>query len=92
VRGDSVQGRIVFTAKAREELAGFDPPLDDQEARDILAHLMPGEFSGRVRSYGSGEWLYIFQLQVFGVDTYVKLVWRNRCVVISFHEDKGDVE
>jgi hypothetical protein len=81
-----------LTAKARRELLEFEPPLEAREACEILAHLMPGEFVGRLRSDRTGEWLYVFRPRVYGVPLYVKLVPRSRCVIISFHEDKEDVE
>lgn len=33
--------------------------------------------------------MYLFKPQLAGTVLYVKLVLRNDCVVVSFHEDEG---
>ena len=43
----------------------------------------------------TGEPMYVFEPHVAGVSLYIKIVLRQRCVVISFHEreaaeDDGD--
>jgi len=80
--------RIWFTHKALGELAQLG--LDEMDARMILMELSPADSHGRVRSRATGEWLYVFRTRVAGVDAYVKLVLRRECVVVSFHEERGE--
>jgi len=49
-------------------------------------------FGGTVASAATGEWMYLFKPQVSGTILYVKLILRNDCVVISFHEDEDGSE
>ena len=35
----------------------------------------------------TGEWMYVFKPVVEGSVLYIKLILRNECVVVSFHED-----
>ena len=92
VRGLADQGGIAFTFKAFAEPSDFNPPLEMYEACEVLAHLTPAEFIRRVWSHQTGEWLYVFKPQIWGMPTYVKLALRDECVVISFHKDTADVE
>jgi hypothetical protein len=44
-------------------------------------------------SAATGEWMYLFKPQVSATILYVKVILRNDCVVISFHEDEdGSIE
>jgi hypothetical protein len=36
--------------------------------------------------------MYVFKPSVAGVLVYLKLVLRAECVVVSFHEDEGEVD
>lgn len=42
-----------------------------------------------VSSEASGEWMYVFNPTVGGRRVYVKLVLREDCVLVSFHEDES---
>lgn len=64
---------------------GFAP----EDVRDVLATLTPRDSVGRLISRSTGEWLYVFKLEVGGDVIYVKLVLRASCIVVSFHEDEG---
>ena len=44
---------------------------------------------GRLESAATGEWMYLFKPRLAGMVVYVKLILRNDCVVVSFHEDEG---
>jgi len=46
--------------------------------------------AGRLKSPATGEWAYVFKPMLAGTVLYVKLILRNDCVVISFHEDEGE--
>src|SRR6266699_4910834 len=78
---------VVFTLKARRELASLELGLDEEDACDILARLKTGDSAGRLKSAGTGEWMYLFKPGLSGAVLYVKLILRSNCVVISFHED-----
>ncbi len=80
--------KVLFTLKALRELAGLG--LDEEDARDILAKLTADDSAGRLKSARTDEWMYVFKPQLSGTELYVKLILRNNCVLISFHEDEGE--
>ena len=86
------RGRVRFTLKAVRELAAFGAGLDVKDACDVLAALTAGDFVERVESEHADEWMYVFKPSVAGTLVYLKLVLRAECVVVSFHEDEGEVD
>jgi hypothetical protein len=82
--------RVLFTLKARRELAGLQFGLDEQDASDVLANLSPEDSAGRLKSPTTGEWAYVFKPLLAGAVLYVKIILRNECIVVSFHEDEGE--
>lgn len=86
VRALAAEGKVRFTLKALQELAGLG--LDSADACDALQSLRTSDYVERVPSRGTGEWMYVFKPQVGGVLVYVKLILRDGCVVVSFHEDE----
>jgi hypothetical protein len=86
------EGRVRLTLKAVRELAALGPGLDVQDACDALAALSMEDFSARLRSEHTGEWMYVFKPSLVGTLVYLKLVLRAECVVVSFHEDEGEVD
>ncbi len=82
--------RVLFTLKARRELASLELGLDEEDACDILASLSAKESAGRLESAATGEWMYLFKPQLANTVCYVKVILRSDCMVISFHEDGGD--
>lgn len=82
--------KVLFTLKARRELASLQFGLDEQDASDVLANLAAEDSAGRLKSPATGEWAYVFKPVLAGTVLYVKLILRNDCVVISFHEDEGE--
>jgi hypothetical protein len=50
---------VLFTLKARRELASLEIGLDEEDACDILARLKTGDAAGRLKSAGTGEWMYL---------------------------------
>jgi len=82
--------KVLFTLKARRELASLQFGLDEQDACDVLANLAAEDSAGRLKSPATGEWAYVFKPLLAGTVLYVKLILRNDCVVISFHEDEGE--
>jgi hypothetical protein len=81
--------RVAFTLKSRWELAALGD-LDEEDACDILAKLSVDDFAERLESKATGEWMYVFKPLLGETVLYVKIILRNDCVVISFHEDEGD--
>jgi hypothetical protein len=79
--------RVRFTLKAQRELAMLG--LDALDGCEALASLVSGDAAGRLRSGATGEWMYVFKPVVGGEVLYVKLILRNDCIVVSFHEDEG---
>jgi len=82
--------KVVFTLKARRELASLQFGLDEQDACDVLANLSSEDSAGRLKSPATGEWAYVFKPLLARTVLYVKLILRNDCVVVSFHEDEGE--
>jgi len=90
IRELAVARKVLLTLKARRELASLDVGLDEEDACDILASLGVQDSAGRLESAVTGEWMYLFKPELAGTVCYVKVILRNDCVVISFHEDQGD--
>lgn len=88
VRRLAVERKVRFTLKAFQELGGLDMGLDEEDACDILAKLTPSDLVGRLVSERTGEWMYVFRPAVGGTVVYAKVVLRDNCVVISFHEEE----
>jgi len=87
IRKLASEQRVSFTLKAQRELA--DLGLGALDACEALAGLTSGDAVGQLRSRATGEWMYVFK-PVFGADVvYVKLIIRNDCIIVSFHEDEG---
>ncbi len=64
--------------------------FDAEDACQMLASLTSRNFAGRLVSKITGEWMYVFKPSVSGAVLYIKLVLRNDCLVVSFHEDTGE--
>ena len=86
VRGGA---QVLFTLKARRKLASLELGLDEEDAYDVLANLTAEEAVGRLESVTTGEWMYLFKPLLAGTVLYIKLILRNDCIVVSFHEDEG---
>jgi len=84
----AAEKKVQFTLKAVEELADLDMGLDVDDACDVLAALSPADFIEQLQSGRTGEWMYVFKPKVAGVTVYVKLILREECLVVSFHEDE----
>ncbi len=89
IRALAAEQRVRLTLKARRELAEMELGMDEEDACDILASLTAEDSAGRFRSAGTGEWMYVFAPRVGGRKLYVKLVAREDCIVVSFHEQRG---
>jgi hypothetical protein len=82
--------RVSLTLKARRELAILGLGLDEEDALDVLVGLRAEDSAGRLASATTGEWMYLFKPTIAGTILYVKLMIRNDCIVVSFHEDEGN--
>ncbi len=76
--------------KALEEIEALEPELAEEDVYAVVARLERRDFTGRFVSKRTDEWMYVFKPLVEEQVIYVKLVLRNDCVLISFHEDDGD--
>jgi len=90
IRDLSSARQISFTLKARREFAALELGLDEEDIRDLLDGLEPKDLAGRLISETTGEWMYVFKPSLVGAPLYLKLILRNECIVISFHEDDDD--
>lgn len=88
IRALATAHNVLFTLKALRELAGSELGLDEEDACDVLARLTVEDSAGRMVSAATGERMYLFKPQVSETILYVKLILRNNCVVVSFHEDE----
>jgi hypothetical protein len=79
-------GEVRLTYKAEREvvLLGLSP----EDVRDVILGLGVRDSVGRLASRMTREWMYVFKPDVGGQIIYVKLVLRDDCVVVSFHEDE----
>lgn len=80
-------GRVRFTHKANEELKALG--LNQEDGLEIIAGLVAKDFSARLTSETTGEWMYVFKPSFGGTTVYLKLVLRESCVVVSFHEEQS---
>ena len=92
IRGLAAQRKVRFTLKAFQELGHLGMGLDEDDACDVLANLVPSDMVGRLVSEKTGEWMYVFKPSIAGVVVYVKVVVRVECVVISFHDEEESDE
>jgi hypothetical protein len=86
------RGRLRFTLKAARGLAELAAGLDAQDACDVLAALRAEDYAKRFESERTGEWMYVFKPAVAGTVVYLKLVLRAECLVVSFHDDEGELD
>jgi len=86
IRELAAAGAVRFTQKAEREtvLLGLAP----DDVRDVIGGLSAGDSAGRLTSETTGEWMYVFKPSIGGQTIYLKLVLREDCVVVSFHEDE----
>ena len=82
--------RIIFTYKVTQEIEALELGLDFDDVCDVITSLSGGDFHARIASEVTGEWLYVFKPRVGGSIIYVKLILREDCIVISFHEDEDE--
>lgn len=82
----AVAGKVSFTLKALGEPSAID--LDADDALDVLEHLTSRDADSRLRSQLTDEWMYVFKPQVGELLVYVKVIVRDDCIVVSFHEDE----
>lgn len=90
IRRHVAKGRVRFTQKALRELLELD--LDPLDAQERLGTLTAALLEERRRSTETGEFLYVFKTVVEGAIIYVKVVIREACIVVSFHEDRDSDE
>lgn len=88
VRALAVERKVRFTLKALRELAAQD--LDATDACEVLEGLKTPDFVKRLASDATGEWMYMFKPHVGSISIYLKLILREGCVVVSFHEDEDE--
>ena len=83
----AARGAVRITQKATWEMAALDPPAHPDDVTETLEQLEPEDWVGRLISNPTGEPMYVFKpMTLFGL-LYVKVVLRNDCVVVSFHEE-----
>ena len=84
------EGKVRFTYKALRELAALELGLDETDVCEVLVDLAESDFRERITSNITQELLYVFAPNVCGVEIYLKIVIRENCIIISFHEDNKD--
>jgi Motility quorum-sensing regulator, toxin of MqsA len=87
VRQLAAAGELRLTYKAVREAAALSLSPDD--VREVVAGLGAKDSASRLASEATGEWMYVFTPEVGRQIVYVKLVLRDNCVVVSFHENEG---
>lgn len=56
----------------------------------IIQRVVTHRYAALASQGPEGEWMYVFKPYVGGRVLYVKLIVRDGCVVVSFHEDEGE--
>lgn len=87
----AVEKRVAFTHKVAQEIEALGLGLDFDDVCDVIKSLAEDDFHKRVTSVITREWLYVFKPIVCGTVIYVKLILREDCIVISFHEDEDEI-
>lgn len=87
IRELAAAGEVRLTYKAEREVVVLG--LSPEDVRDVIAGLAAHDSAGRLASKMTREWMYLFKPDVGGQIIYVKLVLRDDCVVVPFHEDEG---
>jgi Motility quorum-sensing regulator, toxin of MqsA len=82
--------RISLTLKAAAELAALELGLDMEDLCDVLVGLRSEDFIERISSNTTGESMYVFKPMISDAIVYLKIIVRQTCVVVSFHEDQGE--
>ena len=83
----AAEGGYSLTYKALREAESLG--LAPEDVQDVLVRLGASDSAGRVASGTTGEWMYVFKPEVGVRILYVKLIVRDGCIVVSFHEDEG---
>jgi len=88
IRQWAIERRVRSTLKALGELASLDLGLDVDDACDILAGVTQVDLATRIQSNVTGEWMYVFKPRVEAYVLSLKVILRDDCLVVSFHEDE----
>ena len=80
--------KVLFTLKALREIANLELGLDPDDVCDVLAGRQRSDLAERIQSQVTGERMDIFKPSLEGVVVYVKVILRDDCLVLSFHEDE----
>ena len=80
-------GAVRLTYKAEREALALG--LWPEDVREVIGGLHARDSVGRLVSETTGEWMYVFKPRLGRQIIYVKLMLREDCVVVSFHEDEG---
>jgi hypothetical protein len=83
----AAQGKVRFTLKVLRGLAALG--LEARDVRETLEALRAADFVTRLVSTATGEWMYVFKPRVGVTSIYLKLILRDGCLVVSFHEDEN---
>lgn len=87
---EAAPSRVRWTHKARTELQENFPLLLREDAEDALAQLEVRDFDHRLESESTGEEMWVFKTEIGDDSVWVKLIMRDNCVVISFHDGDQD--
>ncbi len=85
----ALAGRVIFTAKALYELESMDIGLDSTDVCLLLTTLEKNDFHDRILSKITDEYLYVFIVRISNIEVYLKIMIRQSCVIISFHENRS---
>ncbi|MBN1656167.1 MAG: type II toxin-antitoxin system MqsR family toxin [Deltaproteobacteria bacterium] len=88
----AAQHRVRLTYKALYEMALIEYGLDYEDVCHVLSKLTTHDFDARIVSETTKEWMYVFKPGISNTVIYLKVILREDCVVVSFHEDEDDDE
>lgn len=82
--------KVRFTHKALREVVALELRLDADDCCDVLEQLTAADSAGRLRSAITLEWMYVFKPEVARARLYLKVILRDDCIIVSFHEGGGE--
>jgi len=90
IRALAREQKVRFTHKAFREVVALDLGLDAGDCCDVLEELTAADSAGRLKSAITLEWMYVFKPEIARTRMYLKVILRDECIIVSFHEEGGE--
>jgi hypothetical protein len=90
IRALARERKVRFTQKAFREVVALDLGLDADDCCDVLERLTATDSGGRLKSTITLEWMYVFKPDIARARLYLKVILRDECIIVSFHEEGSE--